>query len=57
MLACEKLMLTCGVSRQLTPAARAMSQSPRRSFWHASCTATSDDEHAVSIDSDGPVKS
>ena len=34
-----------------------MSHSPLRRDWHARCTATSDDEHAVATDSAGPRKS
>ncbi|GAT71398.1 hypothetical protein PS9374_07089 [Planomonospora sphaerica] len=40
----------------VTPPARARVQSPRPSDWQARCSATSDDEHAVSTDTDGPSR-
>ncbi len=38
----------------VTPPARAMSHSPPRSAWAARCTATSEDEQAVSTVTAGP---
>ena len=49
-----KLMNTCGLSSRLTPPTMAMSHSRRRSAWQARCSATSDDEHAVSTAMLGP---
>src|ERR1700728_3056880 len=46
-----------GDSKRLTPAAIASFESPVRKLWQARCTATSDDEHAVSIVTDGPRRS
>ncbi len=40
----------------VTPPARAVSHSPDLSDWHARCSATSDDEHAVSTVTAGPSK-
>ncbi|PQM45074.1 hypothetical protein C1Y40_04762 [Mycobacterium talmoniae] len=50
----EHAMLFSGLSIRLVPAARAVSLSRRRRLWQARCTATSDDEQAVSITSAGP---
>ena len=49
--------MTAGDSSRFTPAAIASSDSPVRRLWHARCTATSDDEHAVSTATDGPRRS
>ena len=47
-------MVSSGESVTLTPAASARSHSPARSDWIARCTATSDDEQAVSTTAPGP---
>jgi hypothetical protein len=39
-----------------TPPASAMVHSPARSAWIAQCSATSDDEHAVSTVTAGPSR-
>ncbi len=43
-----------GVDITVTPPARASEHSPARSAWMARCSATSDDEHAVSTVTAGP---
>ena len=43
-----------GVESTVTPPASAHAHSPSRSAWHARCSATSDDEHAVSTVTAGP---
>jgi hypothetical protein len=43
-----------GLDITATPPARAMPHSPWRSAWAARCSATSDDEHAVSTVTAGP---
>ena len=40
----------------VTPPASAIVHSPDRSAWQARCSATSDDEHAVSTDTAGPSR-
>src|ERR1700751_3498033 len=45
-----------GASNTLTPPARTKSASPARKLWQARCTATNDDEQAVSTAIDGPLK-
>ena len=45
---------TAGDAITVTPPASARLDSPDRSDWHARCSATSDDEHAVSTDTAGP---
>ncbi len=45
-----------GVAITVTPPASAMAQSPRRTAWAARCSATSDDEHAVSSVTAGPSR-
>ena len=45
---------TSGASRALTPPAKARSHSPARRLCIARCTATNDDEHAVSMAMLGP---
>ncbi len=45
-----------GVDMTVTPPARAKEDSPVRSDWQARCSATSDDEHAVSTVTAGPSK-
>ena len=50
-------MVPNGVISALTPPATTTSASPVRSALTPSCTATSDDEHAVSMAMDGPRKS
>ena len=53
----SKLRVTAGDSSRFTPAASASSESPARRLWHARWMATSDDEQAVSIVTDGPRRS
>lgn len=43
-----------GVALTVTPPASARSHSPERSDCAAMCSATNDDEHAVSTDTAGP---
>ena len=43
-----------GVTMTVTPPASAIEHSPERSAWQARCSATSDDEHAVSTVTAGP---
>ncbi|CAM4474092.1 hypothetical protein MYBA111488_24505 [Mycobacterium basiliense] len=38
----------------VTPPANAKSHSPERNDWIAQCSATNDEEHAVSTDTAGP---
>ncbi|EOD58431.1 hypothetical protein H480_43495 [Amycolatopsis vancoresmycina DSM 44592] len=45
-----------GLTITAAPPASARSDSPRRSDWTAKCSATSDDEQAVSTVTDGPSK-
>jgi hypothetical protein len=45
-----------GVDITVTPPANASSHSPPRNATHAICNATSEDEHAVSIETAGPSK-
>ena len=45
-----------GVAITATPPASARSHSPDRSDWQARCSATSDDEHAVSTVTAGPSR-
>ncbi|PSK57675.1 hypothetical protein B0E53_06992 [Micromonospora sp. MH33] len=45
-----------GVDITVTPPASARSHSPERSAWAARCSATSDDEHAVSTVTAGPCR-
>ena len=52
---CEKLTFISGVRIRLTPPASARSHSPLRRPWQARCTATSDDEQAVSTAMPGPA--
>ena len=49
-------MKMLGVAMTVTPPARARSHSPERSAWQARCIATSEDEHAVSIVTAGPLQ-
>ena len=49
-----KEISTPGVAITVTPPASASEHSPERSAWHARCSATSDDEQAVSIVTAGP---
>ena len=49
-------MNTRGVAITVTPPASARSHSPARSAWQARCSATSDDEHAVSTVTAGPSR-
>ena len=44
-----KSIVGSGDRIRFTPPASAIAHSPVRRLWHARCTATSDDEHAVSI--------
>ena len=48
---------TEGDNNRFTPAAIAISEAPDRRLWHARCTATRDDEHAVSTAIEGPRRS
>ena len=57
MRAFEKPMPADGESSALTPAAIARLDSPRHKLAQASCTATSDDEQAVSTAKLGPCRS
>ncbi len=54
MPAWEKVMLSSGDSSRLTPDASAKSHSPSRRLRLARCTATSEDEQAVSTVIAGP---
>ena len=45
---------SAGVDMMVTPPASASVHSPRRSAWQARCSATSEDEHAVSTVTAGP---
>ncbi len=47
-------MKTCGPAITVTPPASARSHSPERSAFAARCSATSDDEQAVSTVTAGP---
>ena len=49
-------MNTPGVAITVTPPASASVAFPDRSAWHARCSATSDDEHAVSTVTAGPSR-
>ena len=51
------ILVESGETMMLTPPTSARSQSPARSARHARCTATSDDEHAVSTAMLGPCTS
>ena len=53
----SKLRVTTGESSRLTPPAMASSDWPVRRLWQARCTATSEEEQAVSMVSDGPCRS
>jgi hypothetical protein len=52
----EKSMNAPGEDMIVTPPARARSHSPLRSAWTARCSATSDEEHAVSTVTAGPSR-
>src|ERR1700679_689114 len=52
----EKLISNSGARTRLTPPAKAIEQSPSRKLWQARCTATSDEEQAVSSEMLGPFK-
>ena len=54
MRALQKFMDTVGVRIRFTPPARAVSHSRLRRLWVARCSATSDDEQAVSMARLGP---
>src|SRR5580692_9352650 len=47
---------TPGVAITVTPPARAREDSPLRIDWHARCSATSEEEHAVSTETAGPSR-
>ncbi len=47
---------TCGIAMTVTPPASARPHSPWRSDCTAWCTVTSEDEHAVSVDTAGPSR-
>ena len=49
-------MNASGLAITATPPASASEHSPERSACTARCSATSDDEHAVSIVTDGPSR-
>ncbi|CFE68563.1 Uncharacterised protein [Mycobacterium tuberculosis] len=49
-------MNIAGVAITVTPPTSARSHSPRRSDCTAKCSATNDDEHAVSTDTAGPCR-
>src|SRR6516162_7191962 len=50
----EHAMLGPGLSSRLVPPTNAVSLSRPRRLWHARCTATNDDEQAVSMTTAGP---
>ncbi|COW45036.1 Uncharacterised protein [Mycobacterium tuberculosis] len=50
----EQAMLGPGLSKRLVPPTNAISLSRPRRLWHARCTATNDDEQAVSMTTAGP---
>ncbi len=49
-------MNVSGVAITVTPPANASEHSPDRSAWPARCSATSEDEHAVSTVTAGPSR-
>ncbi|GAT71529.1 hypothetical protein PS9374_07222 [Planomonospora sphaerica] len=51
-----KYMNMSGAPMTVTPPASASEHSPDRTACAARCNATSDDEHAVSTDTDGPSR-
>lgn len=51
-----KLSATRGAAMTFTPPASATSDSPARSDWQARCTATSEDEQAVSTTMLAPAR-
>ena len=53
----DTLLDECGERMRLTPHASAIEHSWLRRLWEARCSATSDDEHAVSTTRQGPWKS
>src|SRR5262245_24978287 len=52
-----KPTVACGVIKAFTPPTSAASQAPEAMFWQAIQTPTAEDEHAVSTETLGPVKS
>src|SRR6202789_3091002 len=56
MPACAKAIDASGASIRFTPPASTIEHSCRRSDSQARCTATSDEEHAVSTEIAGPCK-
>ncbi len=52
----EKSTNRFGVDSTVTPPASARSQSPDRNAWAAQCSATNEDEHAVSTVTAGPSR-
>src|SRR5262245_25252118 len=52
----ENSTIASGERITFTPPASARLLSPVRRLWHARCTATSEDEHAVSSETHGPWK-
>ena len=56
MRAWDAMMLMSGARMALTPPASASSHSPARRLWQARCTATSDEEQAVSTAMLGPCR-
>src|SRR4051794_1028319 len=49
--------MPCSGKRMLRPAAMAIAHSTLRKLWQAKCTATNDEEQAVSTGKQGPCKS
>src|SRR5687767_7964122 len=52
--ALERNTMISGDRERWTPPASARSHSPARKLWQAKCSATKEEEHAVSIDMLGP---
>src|SRR6266542_4395684 len=52
-----KPTVACGVIKAFTPPTSAASQAPDAMFWQAIHTATAEEEHAVSTETLGPLKS
>src|SRR5580692_4077094 len=52
----ENSLKAVGKTMTATPPASAIVHSPVRSDWHARCSATSEDEHAVSSVTAGPSR-
>src|SRR5262249_33078295 len=54
---CDIATLGFGQSMTFTPPATAIVESPERKLWQARCTASSDEEHAVSSERLDPRRS